>query len=762
MLVGRARELNVLEQLLVGDSARLVTLTGPGGIGKTRLALAAAERLRGAYPDGVACVDLAPVVDATLVLTAIANTLGVAEPGDRPIVKALVAAIGDRRLLLILDNLEHVLDATADVSGLIQACPALRVLVTSRAALHVDGEREVAVPPLQLPAAGFAPDLEAFAAVESVRLFLQRAQAARADFQLTGANAGAVAGICVRLDGIPLAIELAAARMKVLSAQQIAERLADCFRLLTSEDSVGPARHRTLRTALDWSFLMLGQPERALLRRMAVFLGGASIEAVERLCGTDPLDGVDALHCLARLVDQSLVTVAEHAGVARYRLLEPVRQYALEHLRAAGEESAVRDRHAAWFLELAEQTEPELAGTGQMAVLELLASEYANLRQAVGWYLERRLAESAQRMAWALWKFCEMRGHADEGERWLNAALDLGGGSSTARSKALHGAANLAFVRGDYERTARLHEQNVALRRQLGDRQGVGITLFHLVSVRRSRGDSASAIELCRESLALFREQDDALWCARALNSLGLLLTDTRAFGAARDALEEGLALFRRLGGTRGVAIALENLADLDRFAGDYARADARLQHSLDFFNQLEDAWGSSGALESLALVACARGLAQRSAVLFGAAEAQREEAGAALAPVDVPVRESAMDTLRLQLGAQAVESAVARGRALSRSEALAFAQCPAGAPAHSAPRVTARVLRLTEREREVAALVARGLSNRQIADELVFTKHTADKHVGNILGKLELASRAQLAVWWIIEAGHPVPSSYF
>jgi DNA-binding CsgD family transcriptional regulator len=278
----------------------------------------------------------------------------------------------------------------------------------------------------------------------------------------------------------------------------------------------------------------------------------------------------------------------------------------------------------------------------------------------------------------------------------------------------------------------------------------------------RRRGNSARALELCRESLALFRELDDRLWCARALNSLGLALTDTRAFGAAREALEEALALFRRLGGTRGIAIALENLGDVDRFEGDYARADSRLQQSLALFHQLEDAWGSSEALESLALVACARGFAQRSAVLFGAAETQREEAGAALSPAAVTRRESATGTLRLQLGNPALQSALGRGRALSRSDALAFAQCLDGVVPRTAPRAQASVLPLTEREREVAALVARGLSNRQIADELVFTKHTADKHIGNILGKLDLASRAQLAVWWIAHAGQPGQSSYF
>jgi non-specific serine/threonine protein kinase len=652
----------------------------------------------------------------------------------------------------VLDNFEHLLPAASVVKQLLEACPALVILVTSRAPLHLAGEHDLPVQPLALPEA--TEDLTALAETASVALFLERARHARPNFTLTAANAQAIASICRSLDGIPLAIELAAARIKILSAEQISERLTDRFRLLTCGDPDAPARHRTLRAALDWSFHLLAEPERALLRRISVFAGGASIEAVEHVCASDPMDS------LAHLIDQSLVLVSEHAGAARYRLLETVRQYAQERLREAGEEPALRNQHAAWFLNLAEQAEPHLRDDEQITWLDCLDREYANLRSAIAWLEEQPSPEPALRLAAALWKFCEVRGHAAEGEQWLTTALSLPHSTTPAHSKALHGAANLAFIRGDYDHAAALHEQNLALLRQLGDTRGAAITLFHLASVIRNRGDAERSLELCRQSLQLFRELDDRRWCATALNSIGMALMDQQRFGAARPALDEALSLFRAVGNSRGVAIALGNLGDLDRYEADYDRADARLRTSLEGFHRLEDAWGSSATLESLALVAAARGSAERAAVLFGAAEAQRAEVGVILPPADTPVHDRALARLRLQLGAPALQAALARGRALSRSAAVAFVQHRAGVvpPRASHPRPSA--LALTDREREVAQLVARGLTNRQIADELVVTKHTADKHIANILSKLELASRAQLAVWWIAHAGHPLEAA--
>ena len=334
-----------------------------------------------------------------------------------------------------------------------------------------------------------------------------------------------------------------------------------------------------------------------------------------------------------------------------------------------------------------------------------------------------------------------MRGHAGEGERWLSSALALDDSNTVVRSKALHGASNLAFVRGDYVRAATLDNENVALRRTLGDTRGVGISLLHLAIVTRHQGDAPRSLELCRDSLALFRDLDDPQWCANALNQLGMTLRDLRAYRAAREALEEALALFRRLGGTRRIANALGNLGDLAHAEGDHDRAETHLLQALDCFHTLDDAWGTSAALESLALVACDRGPAQRAAVLLGAAHAQREEAAAALATVDVPAHDRALATLRLGLGTEALHAAYALGEQMSRPDAVTFA--------HDRATPTAPAS-LTEREQAVATLVASGASNYQIADALVITKRTADTHVSNILRKLGLASRSQLAVWWV------------
>jgi predicted ATPase/DNA-binding CsgD family transcriptional regulator len=727
-LVGRTYELETLHTLLLRQGARLITLSGPGGIGKTRLALAAAAGLQSAYAHGAQFVDLSPLADPRQVMTALASALGVSDTAAEPLAETLESVLRERRQLLVLDNFERVLAAAPEIVRLLEACPGLAVLVTSRARLHVDGEQVLPISPL--------PESEA------VQLFVERAGAARADFHLTDTNASAVADICLRLDGIPLAIELAAARVKVLSAEQIAERLQDRFKLLTAGAADAPARHRTLRAAVDWSFDLLPEPERALLRRMAVFAAGASIDALEAVCP----DAASVLDCLAQLVDQSLVNVSEQAGVARYRLLDTVRQYALERLREAGEEPAVRARHAAWCVRFVEHTEPDVLGRDQLASLASFELDHANLRAALTWSLETHSAETALRLAGGLWKFWEVHGHAGEGERWLSAALELdsdGSADPRARSKALHGAANLAFVRADYDRTAALHEANLALRRQLDDQLGIGISLFHLASVQRSRGETERAVELFRESLALFRAFGDRQWCANVLNGLGLTLSDRRALSAARSALEEALALYRALGGTRRVAIALLNLGDLARAEGDHQRADAQLRQSLELFHQLQDAWCSSIALENLALLAATRGYAERSAQLFGAAEAQREEAGAVLPPVDRPEYGRAVASIALRLGSELCSGAWARGRSLSREAALALAQQldlgsgQRGESARPALVATSDSVSspLTEREREVASLVASGLTNKQIADALVITKQTADKHVGNILG---------------------------
>jgi non-specific serine/threonine protein kinase len=751
-LIGREHERAALHLLLLHESARLVTLTGPGGIGKTRLALAIAADLAGSFRDGVRFVDLSSIADADHFGTAVAAALDISDNSQAPILEAITAALRGRELLLVLDNFEHVARAAIHLAPLLEACPRLALLVTSRALLHATGEQEFAIGALELPRLGAS--LEDVSQVAAVTLFVQRAQVARADFALTAANAQAVAEICVRLDGIPLALELAAARIKILSAEQIARRLEDRFNLLTGGALDGPERHRTLRAALDWSFLMLHAPGQALLRRLAVFAGGAALEAVESVCADASLPVSKVLDGLEQLVDHSLLVVREEAGEARYRLLETVRQYALERLLEASEESAVRERHLDWYVGLSERAEPELFGTLQAGWLVRLEREHDNVRAALAWSIAHDEASRALRLAAGLWKFWEVRGHGSEGLRWLEAGLALPGGAlveDVVRVRAQHGAASLAWLRGDYDRSTALHEANLTLRRQMGDQHGLAVSLLHLADIMRSRGAADDADQRCNQSLALFRAEGDPRWCGVALNSLAMALLDQRDLAAARSAIEEGLALFRQVGGARRIALALGNLGDVARAEGAYEEAHAVLAESLESFVELEDAWGSSLSLQSLALVATARGEPIRAARLFGAAEGQREVAAVPLPPADRPEHDRAVATLRLRLGREALAQAWAYGRSLSLVGTVDLACAPSDErePAPIAtlhPRMVDSPL--TEREREVANLVARGLTNRQIADALVISKQTADKHLGNILGKLGLASRAQVAVW--------------
>jgi len=746
-LVGRERELAAVTELVLHSDSRLVTLVGPGGIGKTRLARAVAATFAA---DRAVFVDLSPLTEPELVVPTIAHALGLSDTSR----SALELALINQHWLLVLDNFEQVVEAARDVEQLLQASAGLRILVTSRAPLHLSGERSYFVPPLATP--------------DAVDLFVRRAQATRPGFQLTADNETAIAEICTRLDGIPLALELAAARVRVLSAQQIAHRLEERFELLTAGAADAPARHRTLRAALDWSFLMLGAPERALLRRMAVFAGGASLDALEAVVVDDMLDRRDLLDVLTNLVDHSLVGVHEQAGEARYRLLETVRQYGLERLREAGEDRNMRERTAAWCLELAERAEPELMGSRPRTWLDLLERELDNIRGALSWWHECGAADNALRLAGALWKFCEVHGHIGEGRAWLAAALALDGQASVdqlVRSKALHGAGILAGVGGDCEQAREIHEANAALRRQLGDTRGVAMSLLHLADVLRSQGQTERAIDLANECLALFRTLDDRRMCATTLNNLGMALVDRRAFAAARAALEEALSVFRALDCPRQIGCVLDNLGDLARQEGSFARAEAHLIESLQIFQTLNAAWDAAFGLQSLALVAVAQGEAERAARLFGAAEAHRGAAGAALEPADRPEHDRSVATLRVRLGPDELAACWTAGRSLSLEGALALARDTSSRQKqrHEPTRIAfAQTVALegsplTDREREVAALVAHGLTNRQIADALVITKQTADKHVGNILGKLGVASRSQVAVWVVQHGIRPL-----
>jgi predicted ATPase len=539
---------------------RLLTLTGAGGVGKTRLAIAVAGDVVDHFEDGAYFVDLAPIVDPALVPSAIAGVLEVGETAGKPLVESLVAHLRGRSALLVLDNFEQVAAATPLVAGLLATCPALKVLVTSRAALRLSGEHEYPVPPLELPDPKRLPDPEALARYEAVTLFIQRARAARPDFEVTNASAPAVAELCARLDGLPLAIELAAARVKLLSPQAPLARLGRRLSLLTGGARDLPARQQTLHSTIDWSYDLLEPAERTLFARLAVFVGGCSLEAVEAVCnvGDDLLldpsagSGQAVLDALALLVDKSLLRQAEGPdGEPRFTMLETIREYAAERFETSGDAECWRQRHAGYSLALAEQAAPELTGPRQAAWLERLERDHDNLRAALGRALERDQTELGLRLAGALGRFWEIRGHLREGQGWLERALSRWPEApAAARAAALNAAGSLAYHACAYERAATLHQEALSLRRVLGDRRGVAVSLHDLGITALHLGDLDRSEALCAEGRAIWRELGDQRGVAISLNSSAILARNRGDHERARAYYEESLALFRGIGDT--------------------------------------------------------------------------------------------------------------------------------------------------------------------------------------------------------------------
>ena len=769
-LIGRASEVRTVCALLGRADVRLVTLTGPGGTGKTRVAVQVAAELLDRFSDGVFFVNLAPIFDPDLVPTTIAQALGLREAGGGPLLEGLIAYLRDRSLLLVLDNFEQVLAAAPIVAALLATSPALHVLVTSRAALRLSGEHEYPVPPLALPDPKRPPDLEALSQCEAVTLFVQRARAARPDFQVTAENAPAIAELCARLDGLPLAIELAAARVKLLSPQALLARLGRRLSLLTGGARDLPARQQTLRGTLDWSYDLLDPAERALFARLAVFVGGCSLEAAETVCGADGDLSLDVLDDLALLVDKSLLRQVEGPdGEPRFEMLETIREYAAERLETSGDAEEVRRRHAGRFLALAEQAAPELIGPRQGAWLEWLEREHDNLRAALGWALERDEVTVGLRLAAALGHFWEVRGHFGEGQGWLDRALSRWPDApAPERAGALSAAGNLAYIRSEYDRAAVLLEESLTLRRALGDQPGIAQSLHYLGRVVHYCQDFERAATLYAESLALRRALNDRYGVAWALNSSAVLARDQGDDERASALFEESLALFRELGHDWGIGLLLNNLARVARDRADWDRAIARCAESLAIFGSLGFRHGVAWVLGNLVVVAHRRDAWESAARLHGAAEAIREALGPgplSLSPRERRTYEAAVAATRTRIGERAFAEAMAAGRTMPPEQVAQAALSDPGpapgaertAPARPAPappiaKAPPAPARdpspLTRREREVATLVAQGQTDRQIAQALVITEGTVGVHLGNIFAKLELHSRAQLAVW--------------
>jgi predicted ATPase/DNA-binding SARP family transcriptional activator len=644
--VGRRRELAELRLFLQPPPAaetragedgpatpcRLLTLTGLGGSGKTRLALRLADDLLdepGAYPDGVWLVELASLADSALVPKAVALALGVQEEVGCPLADTLMVQLKSKRLLLLLDNCEHLLDACAALAAaLLSACPGLQVLATSRAALGVPGEQPWPVPTLTLPAADGAGSVGTLLEYEAVRLFLERARVQRPDLTITEANAAAVVRICRQLDGIPLALELAAARVSVLGLEQISERLGESVWLLTGGPRTAPRRQQTLRATLDWSAQLLTEPERALLLRLAVFVGGCTLEAVEAVCAGDGLAADEVLDLLGGLVHHSLVQVGDVAGQARYRLLETVRLYGLEQLAEAREADALQTRHLQYFLEFAQHAERFLRGPDQTAWLALLDREIDNLRAA----LARGVADAPEaglRLASALGPFWRVRGYLSEGSRWLEALLQRASAAPHAvRAAALACAGSLASMQADYGRAQLLLQEGSALQRQLGDLANLANTLSGLAGVAWRLCDRTLAGTLYQESLDLQREVGNRHGMASALIGLGLVAKEYADYHTAEQRFLESLAIQREIGDKKGLVTTLINLGYTLCELGELERASAHLDECLVLCKELGDRYQVPVLYHCLGLVAQERGALERAGALYDEGLALAREVG--------------------------------------------------------------------------------------------------------------------------------------
>lgn len=747
-LVGREAELAELTSLI--RSSRLVTITGAAGLGKTRLAIEAARRLAADLPDEVRFVGLDALTDGALLAHEVAARLGVCERVDETLIETIASHVDSRAVLLVLDNCEHIVAACANlVEALLGRCNNMRVLATSRQRLRVPGETVWRVPPLHLPDERLDADPRVIAGSEAVRLFEERARLLQPRFRIEPDSARTVALICRRLDGIPLAIELAAARIEVMSVGDILERLEGRFRLLTSGATPIP-RHKTLAAALDWGHQLLDDQERRLFRRISVFSGGFDSPAAEAVCAGNGLEVADILGLVCRLAEKSLlVPYLRVSGPTRYRFLETVRQYGVQRLLESGEAATMSRRHANYYLALAERAEPLERSPEHHQGLERLESDHDNLRAALDWCrahdkdLWLRLAGS---MTW----FWVTRGHFREGREWLEGALASEATERAARAGALLGLARLSFWQGDYG-SARSHcERCLVLRRELGDDRGTAWALTLLGSIHAYQGDYETSRRRLDEVLATARDDDIRM---EALVAIGEMLLQTGELSLARSRLEQVQALARGPEAPRGRAALFLGLVAF--LSADYPEARKQAATCLEIFERLRNRYAAAAAMDLVAGLAVQDSEPFRALKLCGAAAALRESIRARLAPRWQEVLRAVVVEPASREAADLAESAWAEGEGMAFEEAVAYAQAGlAAAPSPSRPRMPGG---LSQREFEVAELVAEGMTNRQIGERLVIAQRTVEGHVERIRSKLNVRSRTQVGVWLVRQrAWHP------
>ncbi len=720
--IGREKEIQALKARL--QQVRLLTLTGPGGAGKTRLSLQVAADCVDQFAQGVWFVELAPLADPHLVPQIVATTLGLHEQSGRTILDVLKDDLRDKSLLLVLDNCEHLIDACAQIADtLLRSAPRLKILATSREPLGITGETTYAVPSLSFPTLSALPgqldenELDALTQFEAVRLFVDRARAVQPTFTITPTNAAALVEICQRLDGIPLALELAAARVKGMTVEQIAQHLDDRFRLLTSGSRTVLPRHQTLQAAVEWGYDLLSESERILLQRLSVFAGGWTLEAAEQICAADRIEQFDVLDLLMRLVDKSFVVAEQQERAARYRFLDTIRLFARDKFLASGNEpvTRVRNHHLNYFLAFVQEMDQTVRGADQERALAALDRELDNLRAALAWAAESSNVEAELELASGLWRYWRVRSYFSEGRHWLEDALSRSEHASpSARARALLRAGSLANYQADYthaqgllESSLALHrelndargiayslnllshgkmmtgdladaqaslEESLAIFRELGDTRGMGYSLFFLGTMMQGTGDLAAARPLLEESLARLKEAGDKWWQGNALIQLGWGINRQGEHDRALQLFNEALEISNQFGDTRGTARALLYIAEAKCSQGDYDAAQVKYREALKRSHEIGDKWWVTVCLEGLAYIAAQQNDARRVAQLLGAAEHLHEVLGAPIQAVYRESQEWSANWAQEQLSAQDFSNAWNKGRAMTYEEAIQYA----------------------------------------------------------------------------------------